>query len=203
MLVFVDESGDTGFKFAQNSSRYFVVSLVLLENQERADQLSQRIDLLRQELRAPNLEFHFVKNKDSIRRAFLSAVQSHDFTAAVLVVDKAKLSHAEHKDRDTFYKSACGLAFETVKEKLQQANVLFDESGGRKFKQDLAASLKRKINSQAATRIRQVRTTASKASNLIQLADYACGVVARAFEEGDVKYQEIIKRRLSVTQWPE
>jgi hypothetical protein len=32
MFVYLDESGDAGFKFRQNSSRYFIVTLLLVED---------------------------------------------------------------------------------------------------------------------------------------------------------------------------
>jgi len=50
MLVFVDEAGDTGFKFADNSSRYFVVTLVIFEDEEQVEQTGERI--LRHGIRA-------------------------------------------------------------------------------------------------------------------------------------------------------
>ncbi len=47
MLVFVDESGDTGFKVGQGSSGQFTITLIIfLENQE-AEAVSRRIDTLR------------------------------------------------------------------------------------------------------------------------------------------------------------
>ncbi|NNN06950.1 MAG: DUF3800 domain-containing protein [Elusimicrobia bacterium] len=36
MLVFIDESGDTGLKVAQDSSEYFVVALVTFEDHDEA-----------------------------------------------------------------------------------------------------------------------------------------------------------------------
>lgn len=32
MYIYVDESGDTGFKFGKGSSRYFVVALLLVDD---------------------------------------------------------------------------------------------------------------------------------------------------------------------------
>ena len=36
MLVFIDESGDSGLKIEQGSSRYFTVSLVMFEDNDDA-----------------------------------------------------------------------------------------------------------------------------------------------------------------------
>lgn len=134
MRVFVDESGDTGFKFGMQSSRYFALALVIFEDEEKEAEASRRIDALRQELKSSNIEFHFAKNKDATHKAFFAAARDMNFRAFVFVADKTRLSQYEFKDRDTFYKSICGTAFEQAKYLLQEANVVFDDSGGEKFK---------------------------------------------------------------------
>ena len=60
MLVFIDESGDSGLKIEKGSSRYFTVSLVMFEDNDEALACDQRIKLLKKELGLPeNYEFHF------------------------------------------------------------------------------------------------------------------------------------------------
>ena len=54
MLVFIDESGDTGRKLDKGSSRYFVIVLITFEDNDEALACDQRIALLRKELRLPN-----------------------------------------------------------------------------------------------------------------------------------------------------
>ncbi|MBI2008617.1 DUF3800 domain-containing protein, partial [Candidatus Amesbacteria bacterium] len=62
MLVFVDESGDTGLKVKEGSSRYFVISLLLFEEHDEAVACDQRIELLKRELKHPTgFEFKFGK----------------------------------------------------------------------------------------------------------------------------------------------
>jgi len=63
MLVFIDESGDTGRKLEKGSSRYFVISLLIFDDHEEANNCDQRIRLLRKELKLSNdYEFHFYEN---------------------------------------------------------------------------------------------------------------------------------------------
>ena len=50
MLVFIDESGDSGLKIGEGSSRYFTVALVVFEDREEATACDQRIELLKREL---------------------------------------------------------------------------------------------------------------------------------------------------------
>ena len=71
MLVFIDKSGDPGFKIEQGSSRYFVVALVLFEDNAEAEACDKRISLLGRELGYPEgFMFHFRDNSHKIRQAF-------------------------------------------------------------------------------------------------------------------------------------
>jgi len=84
MLVFVDESGDTGFKLGQGSSGQFTITLVIFSENEEAEATSRRIDELRAELKLSEDgrkgEFHFNDNSNDQREAFLLAVSKFDFT---------------------------------------------------------------------------------------------------------------------------
>ncbi|MCC7025169.1 MAG: DUF3800 domain-containing protein [Thermomicrobiales bacterium] len=89
MFVYLDESGDTGFKFRQGSSRYFVITLLLV-----ADPIPFHIaiDDLRQRLGfSPRNEFKWVNASEDVRWSFLEMLRKQDFTARVLVVDKTSL----------------------------------------------------------------------------------------------------------------
>jgi len=209
MRVFVDESGDTGFKFEMQSSRYFVLALVIFESEEKEAEASRRIHALRQELKSPSIEFHFAKNKDATRKAFFAAAKDIDFRAFVFVADKTRLSQSD-KDSNNFYKSICGTAFERAKHLLRDANVVFDDSGGEKFKRELGSYLRRSVNKSNAKHIKNIGTGksagTSQASNLIQLADMVCGAMYRSLQGGDdaEAYRGMIENALeAVVLWPD
>ena len=204
----MDESGDTGFKFAEGSSTYFVVTLVIFGSNEEAERLRLRIDVLRNELRLPSgYEFHFFRNNVHIRRAFLSAIKGYDFQFFSLVVDKRKLSDSGYRNGSAFYKAVCGAAFDAVKPLLSEANVKFDDSGGKALKKELASYIKREVNKDGGEmeRIKKIGTQDSKSSNLIQVADMVSGAIYRSFgsERDAGAYRNIIKHReYSVLHWP-
>lgn len=101
MLVFIDESGDPGLKLGSGSTDYFIVTLVVFEDNDEATATDQRIDLLKRELGFPaGFEFHFNKVKGTIREAFLSAVASFEFFYFSIVINKAKLNGPGFKFKD-------------------------------------------------------------------------------------------------------
>lgn len=75
MLVFVDESGDSGMKSKQGSSSLFVMSAVLFEENDEAEACDKKIEELRSEIfRGRRPEFHFNKMCDAYRERFFKGV---------------------------------------------------------------------------------------------------------------------------------
>jgi hypothetical protein len=211
MLVFVDESGDTGLSIAKGSSKYFVVALVIFEEHTAAADADEKISLLRRNMSTANtLEFHFQKNSQTQRIAFLRAVAGCDFKVFAFVVNKQKLRGDCFANKSSFYKQICKFVFENAREHnlLFEAKVKFDKCGDVNFNKQLKAYLKRQINQNESRdlHIADVSSQDSKGDNLIQLADMICGAVARSYypEKPDHDlYLKIIKRRIvSQRFWP-
>lgn len=209
MLVFVDESGDSGFKVEQGSSQLFTVALVIFEEHDEAIACDQRIGLLRRELGwDERSEFHFNRNSDRVRRAFLQAVAPYNFFYYGIVLNKnpRKLWGEGFRHKMSFYKYTCSLVFENAKEKLDQAHVIIDKSGNLDFRHQLAKYLNRKMNEGQNRLIAKVKMQRSESNNLLQLADYVAGVINRSVQRDkkfSADYRQIIAHReIYVQIWP-
>lgn len=204
MLVFIDESGDTGRKIEQGSSRYFVVVLVIFEDHEEALTCDQRIEVLRKELHMPKgQEFKFNKMRREQREIFFKAVFPFSFFYFGIVINKdpRKLYGDGFTVKESFYKYACSLVFANAKPHLKDAIVVIDGSGSREFKRELQSYLRRKTGGL----IHKVKMQSSHSNNLLQLADMVAGAVHRNFsQKGDKDvYRPIIKpREIHVQTWP-
>lgn len=202
MLVFIDESGDTGLKLDRGSSRYFAVSLVAFDDPEDATACDNRIQLLKRELEwHPKSEFHFKRNKDETRRKFLEAVSPYNFFYYGIVVDKdpAKLWGDAFKTKASFYQYVCGLVFESAREKLRDAIVVIDRSSSQDFQRKLSQYLKGKVERDPAMRlIKSVKMQDSASNNLLQLADYVASITCRSIhnrKKRDDEFRKIIAHR--------
>ena len=190
MLAFVDESGNTGDKALVGSSDYFVVAVVVFQNDEDAFTCSSAIEQLRQEHSRPaSYEFHYAENSLRVKEAFLRRVAPHPFSYYVFAIDKDPVSltgtglHTGPQYGKELYKFSILKAIESVEPYLKDANVIIDESGGRNFRRELVTYLRQSLRDETTERsIKRIRTQDSKGSNLLQLADYVAGIVNRSLQ---------------------
>lgn len=205
MLVFIDESGDTGLKIKEGSSRYFVIALISFEESEEAVACDQRIELLKREIKLQaGAEFKFSKLRKDQRIKFFEAVLPYSFfyLAVVINKDRDKLYGGGFKIKESFYKYTCSLVFENAKPYLKDATIIIDGSGSREFKRQFKTYLRKKIG---ASIIKKVKIQSSHTNNLIQLADMVAGAVHRSFtNKGDKEiYRKMLgAKEIYVQVWP-
>lgn len=206
MLVFVDESGDSGMKHKCGSSALFVMSAVIFEENEDAEACDVEIANLRLKcFGRTDKEFHFTKCCDAYREQFLMGISKHDFFYLGFVLNKSKLYGPGFAYKDSFYKYTAKLLFENAKPYLRDARVVIDRSGNREFRSQLQSYLKRKINTDGEV-IKRVKAEDSDSNNLLQLADMVCGAIARSYKtdkEDAGRFRRMVSHReLSVQLWP-
>lgn len=208
MLVFIDESGDTGLKIDQGSSRYFVVSFVIFEDDDEAVACDQRIQLLKKELGLPpDFEFHFYSNSEKVRQRFLEAVAPYNFFYLGVVVNKdpSRLWGEGFKYKESFYKYVCGLVFENAKPYLKDAKIKIDKSGRAVFRSQLARYLSKRAREVDGQLMKSIKMERSHSNNLLQLADYVSGILNRKVQQkknAELYYRYISSKEISVQIWP-
>jgi hypothetical protein len=207
MLVFIDESGDTGIKLESgSSSALFIVGLILFDEREAAAHADQRIAELKASLGvAPSFEFHFSKLKASWRELFLKEAAKFEFFYFGVVIDKAALSERGFHKPAELYRYACQLVFECARPYFNEVTVVIDGTGTRPFQRELTAYLRKKVNTQGEKKIHKIKLQDSHKNNLLQLADMVCGAVARSFTEKPdaLRYRRLISHReMEIEQWP-
>lgn len=207
MLVFLDESGDTGRKVDAGSSNYFLVGLVLFDDDAEALRCDNRISCLRKEINRPNnFEFHFSNNSHNVRTAFLSAAQQYNFKCVIVAIDKASanLNRSIFKDKASFYQWACCMVIDDVLPNLFEAKFVIDKSGNSTFQGQLRRYIRNQTNSKGRDKIKKFKMQDSQSNNLLQLADYCVGVYnCRIQDKKDWQeyYKYIAKKELSYRIW--
>lgn len=180
MLVFIDESGDPGFKLTKGSSPVFVVALVGFRYINESIAVSAAIDGVSRKLRLPT-EFKFSKCRPEIRDAFFEAVLPFDFCVRAIVVKKDKIYSSKLRDdKSTFYSFFVKSMLKFDNGLLSNAKVIIDGSGDQAFKRELAGYLRRHTGEGA---VKTIRFSDSKNDRLIQLADMCTGAIARSYRD--------------------
>ena len=208
MLVFLDESGDTGRKTAKGSSGYFVVSLALFLDDDEALACDQRIDLLRKELNlSPDFEFHFSRNSKRVKLAFLEAVSRYNFSVITVAIDKdpRKLFGDGFNTKSSFYKYACQMVLTNALPYLDRATLVIDRSGNSTFQGELKKYIKKKLADEDGTKVAKIKSQASDRNNLLQLVDYCASLANRSLQKKtDAKdfHKFLATKEQSLQVWP-
>lgn len=205
MLVFIDESWDSWFKFDKWSSDFFTISLVVFNDYDEALNLDKAIDAFRSSLNKWNYEFHFAENSDKIKEWFIKAIFPFNFFYYGFVLNKKKIYWEWFKDKKSFYKVITWYLFENAKDKLINAKIIIDKHGNNEFRNELAKYLKKKMNDEGFKRIKEVKMEESHKNNLLQVADYIASWLNRKFVNNR-KNNDFIKllniKEIEVQFWP-
>ena len=199
MLIFIDESGDTGFKLKTASSRFFVLTIVIFDDLETAEEANQAIKDLHTELKfSDDKEFKFsTGTSNKFKVEFLQKLAKYKFRYRSIVIDKQKLSKVDPKNpEDSLYTLVTDQLFLRAQDRIQNASLFVDRTAqSKRFIQKFNTYLKRKLNTDMRKLIGEVRHKDSKSNNLLQLADMVCGAIYRKYNKKDDKFYKLIKRR--------
>jgi hypothetical protein len=179
MLVFMDESGDPGFKLKKGSSAVFVAALVDFHDHRQARAAQAAIETAAVRLRI-RPEFKFNKCRDEIRDAFFETVRPFAFCVRAIVVKKELIySTLLRSETEAFYSFFVKTMLNFDNGLLKDARVVIDGSGDRGFRQELEAYLRRELG---RGRVKSIRFRNSESDRLVQLADMCAGAIARSYK---------------------
>jgi len=201
MLVFIDDSGDPGFKINKGSTRFFVIALVIFNDDLEAEKAAVCIKDLKRRLGFPDdLEFKFNKSSRKTRESFLRTVNNFDFKVRSIVFDKAKIKSTELKNKkNSFYSYAIKMVLKYSRNFIIQAKVKIDGSGDRVFRKSFLTYLRRELSLIEKPILKHCKIVDSKGNVLVQMADMIAGAIRRSHDDcrGDSKiYKAIIQKHI-------
>ena len=177
MLVFIDESGDAGFKITRGSSPVFVVAMVIFDGPDEAKSTEHAIRMTMSRLRISS-EFKFNASRDQVRDEFFQAVRNCPFMVRAIVIRKEVIySPNLMADKENFYRFFVRQMMGHDNGLLDRADVFIDGSGDRAFRKTLTAYLRKHLGQ----RLNSLRLSESHRDVLIQLADMCVGAIARSY----------------------
>lgn len=198
MLVFIDESGDTGFKTNRGSTPNFVIAGIVFRDTLDAERTALAIKELRRELKfRDDYEFKFSKCSKSIRKRFLQRVKKYNFTYRAVVMRKEKIYSLQLRtEKEYLHNYTMRLLLEHTNKSIVNAKVKVDKCGDREFRKHATRYLNQKLN-QKDKIIAGYSFEHSHSNVLIQLADMIAGAINRyhTTKKDAKEYRSNIKSR--------
>lgn len=198
-LVFIDDSGDPGFKLDKGSSSHFVIATVIFDDPLDAEETALIIKKYRRELGwSDKREFKFNKTNKKIIGELLGRVTNCNFKIRAICIDKSKIySHELKNKQDSFYNYAIKEVLSKT-DSLNAADIRLDGHSGREYKKSAITYLRREVNTQSK-KIAKVRFVDSSTNVLIQLADLVAGSILRSTQTAKTDhavYTKILEKRI-------
>lgn len=201
MLVFIDDSGDSGFKVGKGSTPFFVIAMVIFDDELEAEKIAVVIKQLKRDLKFSNdTEFRFFKTRNENKIRFLETVNPFEFKIRYLVVDKSIIKSPELKSKkDKFYSYFIKEVLKYSGGDINDAKIRIDGSGDRNFRRSFLGYLRREINTSQRKIIKNCKLIDSKSNVLIQMADMIAGSINRFYSDkyNGQKYKQIIKKHIT------
>ncbi len=201
MLVFIDDSGDPGFKLEKGSSKFFIIVGVIFDDELEAEKTAVAVKELKRKLKFPDtVEFKFNKSRRVTKERFLQTINKFGFIVRSLIVDKSKIRSPELKtNKNSFYGYMIKLLLQNSGGSIFNAKVRIDGSGDRIFRRNFLVYLRKQLNTPQKKIMKNCKLVDSKENALIQVADMVAGSIKRFYDstKSDSKvYRDIIKRHI-------
>ena len=197
-LIFIDDSGDPGFKKGVSSS-HFLLAAALFMDSDTAKLVNNAIIEYRRLLGwRDDYEFKFAKIRKDIIIELLKIVTHYDFQIYAVYVDKENCADLFrfYLDSEKFYNWATKELLTIMP--LADAKVKIDGKYGKQYKLHAKTYIRKELNSESR-KVADFGVQDSKRDNLIQLADIIAGSIHHSFQPNKTdseKYIRIIKKKI-------
>ncbi len=198
-LVFIDDSGDPGFKKGVSSSN-FILAAALFIDPETAALANNALTEYRRSLGwRDDYEFKFAKIRKDIIIELLNKIRQYDFSIYAVYINKTDCPNLFRffVDKERLYNWATKELLKTMP--LEEAKVKIDGKYGKQYKLHVKTYIRKELNV-GERKIADFRVQDSKKDNLIQLADIVAGSIHRSFqnEKSDAKdYICILRKKIA------
>jgi len=207
-LVYLDESGDAGFKVESGSSPALVVAAVIIDCSDDAEATAAAIHAYRESIgMGRSFQFHFSNLRREWRLGLLGAVRDCPFRVRAIVMPKAHIWDGTQLKRsgEYLYNFTMKMLLTHSFGDIQDAKLFVDGEAGRESLRRMVSYLRRECNTPDYRVFRDIKFVPKDRNNvLLQLADMITGSIARAYRE-DKKdrwdYRKVVAAKLNVWEF--
>lgn len=179
MIVFIDDSGDPGFKLQTGSSSCFVIALIIFDDPLEAEKTSLAIKELRRNLKVSDFyEFKFNKMDKKFKDKFIMSILNFKFRVRAVIVKKEVIySQRLRNYKENFYNYIIMQVLKQSKGVIKKAKLKFDKRGEQSIRDQLRVYLSRELDNKNNNIFNDLKFVDSRQNTLIQLADFVAGSI--------------------------
>jgi len=201
--IFLDESGDLGFAPRKNTSKYFVVTVLFVENKNPIEKTVKKIHvMLRKKVkRLSGGVLHAFKEKPTTRKRLLKLLNGKDCLIMSIYLNKAKVYTNLKEEKHVLYNYVANILLDRIMSKKlistkSQINLIAAKRETNKFlNENFKEYLKKQIQGKHALKIVvEIKTPTEEKS--LQAVDFASWAIFRKYELGDDSYYNLIKAKI-------
>lgn len=207
-LAYIDEFGNSGLDIGQPGvSSHFIITAILVDD-DKAESISQSVEQIRKKhFQTSEIKSSKVGSNHSRRIKILKDIAELDIQTFTIVIDKSKLISEGYKYKEVFYKNLPRIILNILIDTFPDIHISADEHGSNEFMLSFKKYLKNGFQSDLFNSY-EFYFTDSKTNNIVQVADFIAGTIARGFdkEKYTIKskdFFEIIKdNTYQIREWP-
>lgn len=188
--LWIDESGDCGFKFDRGSSRFLVIVAVYALGDK--EDVVDKIEALKVKHGFyTSFEFKFSRCKNALKQECLRTIAQLPIAYKAIVVGKknVKAPALALHPRELYFEAVRRLLYDN-NPALVCATLVIDEAIAKIHRREWGGLLKQYVSRKIIQKVRQIR---SQSECMIQIADMIAGSIARLYEKGDDQWYQLIR----------
>jgi len=192
--IWIDESGDCGFKFDKGSSEFLIIVMVYFVGNFNDNKIESIFENLKSRLNlTKDYEFKFSRCKNKFREEFLKTITDLPIRYKAIIINKKKIEPAELRlQPQQLYCELIRRLLYDNKPPLKKAIMIIDEAVAKIHSREFNSILRKYLSKNIISKIRQKR---SKNNIMIQIADMIAGSIFRKYKKNDNNYYAIIKSK--------
>ncbi|GBE17093.1 hypothetical protein BMS3Abin15_00929 [bacterium BMS3Abin15] len=198
--IFLDESGDLGFK--PTSSKWFVFTIVLTNDHRKIEKVIKRIRKGLSKKYKKVKELHAYHTQPINRKRILKLLsQLKDLKILCIILNKKRVYVDLQKQKNYLYNYAANILLDRLHNRKiinidEPIDLYIDQKDTNKFiRENFENYLKDNFNKRGSKKVR-IRIRPSHTEKCLQAVDFISWAIFRKYEQGDYKYYNLIKKKI-------
>ena len=199
--IFLDESGDLGFKKNKRSSRFFVVTIIFSEDKRPLEKIARRVHkgLAKKYKKIGTLHAH--REEPNIRRKVLRQLHEIDCSILAIVLDKNKVFTKMEDEKVVLYNYITNILLGNFfnKKPIPTNRIVSLIASQRETNKFFNKNFQDYVRQQAKMKhgtVINVTIATPEQEFALQIVDFASWAIFRKYESNDDSYFNIIKSKI-------